>query len=134
MVYGKADHHGFVGEESRKYSAFCTPWALYEWNRIPFGLSSSPSAFQRSMEEGLEGIRGRINLYTHVWMTFLFLVSHLNNMGKMSIRFSGSKINGVLTASGKRRTNAVGTGSAPPESNMGGCSPESISTLGECVD
>lgn len=39
---GKAYHQGFVGEESRKNTAFSTPWALYEWNRIPFGLSNSP--------------------------------------------------------------------------------------------
>lgn len=59
---GKAYHQGFVGEESSKYTAFSTPWALYEWNRIPFGLSNSPSAFQRSMEESLGGIKERICL------------------------------------------------------------------------
>ena len=36
---GKAYHQGMIAEECKKYTAFVTPWGLYEWNRIPFGLS-----------------------------------------------------------------------------------------------
>lgn len=38
---GKAYHQRFVGEKSRHLSAFITPWALYEWTRIPFALINS---------------------------------------------------------------------------------------------
>lgn len=46
-----------MAEGSRHLAAFVTPWGLFEWVRVPFGLSNAPATFQRSMEEMLESIR-----------------------------------------------------------------------------
>lgn len=57
---GQAYHQGFVNEKCRPCTAFITPWGLYDWLRIPFGLSGAPGAFQEFMEETLCDLRNEI--------------------------------------------------------------------------
>ncbi|CAB4023619.1 Hypothetical predicted protein, partial [Paramuricea clavata] len=57
---GKAYHQGFVDRQSQPMTAFITPWGLYKWIWIPFGLTNAPANFQRFMENCLDDLRDNI--------------------------------------------------------------------------
>ena len=44
--------------ESQPKTAFSTPYGHYEYKRMPFGLKTAPSTFQRLMDQVLSGLQG----------------------------------------------------------------------------
>ncbi|KAE9281327.1 hypothetical protein PF008_g27914 [Phytophthora fragariae] len=42
-------------DRARAISAFITPFGLFEWNRMPFGLKNAPKIYQRMLDNALYG-------------------------------------------------------------------------------
>ena len=61
----KAYHQGFMHEQSSPLIAFATAWRLYEWIRIPFGLSNVPPTFQGCMTECLDDLSNTVCIPDH---------------------------------------------------------------------
>ncbi|KAL9985670.1 hypothetical protein ACROYT_G008096 [Oculina patagonica] len=64
-VFTKLDaNSGFwqipLDEESKLLTTFITPFGRFCFNRLPFGISSAPEIFQRTMSDILEGLDGVI--------------------------------------------------------------------------
>ena len=47
-----------LDEESKDLTCYETPFGIFRWNRLPFGLSVSPEEFQRRLNEALSGLQG----------------------------------------------------------------------------
>ena len=45
-----------VAEEDQQKTAFATPFGLFEFTRMPFGLQGAPATFQRMMDKLLNGL------------------------------------------------------------------------------
>ena len=47
-----------LDEESKLLTTFVTPFGRYCFNRLPFGISSAPEIFQRTLSETLKDVDG----------------------------------------------------------------------------
>ena len=94
----QAYYQGEIEKESRKYTAFCTPWSLYEWVVIPYGLRNAPQNFQRYMNDSLSDLRDKVCIpYLDDILVFGETFSqHLENLETVFqvLRGKGMKLNG----------------------------------------
>ena len=52
-----------VEEEDRGKTAFTTPFGLFQFKRMPFGLMGAPATFQTMVDRLLDGLGEFVNAY-----------------------------------------------------------------------
>ena len=69
-----------LDEESKQYTVINTHRGLFHFNRLPFGISSAPGIFQRTMENLLNGIPRVIVYLDDILVSGVSKEDHLHNL------------------------------------------------------
>ena len=77
-----------VDENSKEFVTINTQNGLYRYNRLPYGVASAPSIFQRTMEGLLQGIPSTGVLLDNILLTGLSTEEHLDNVKNVLRRLS----------------------------------------------
>ena len=72
-----------LDEESKKYTTINTQKGLFQFNRLPFGISSAPSVFQRVMDTLFQGYEGVLVYLDDILVTGSTQTKHLDNLNKV---------------------------------------------------
>ena len=75
-----------LDDESKKFTTINTTKGLYQYNRLPFGIASAPSIFQRVMEGILNGIPGVSVYIDDILVTGKTNTEHLKNLEEVLSR------------------------------------------------
>ena len=79
-----------VDENSRECLTINTHKGLFRYNRLPYGVSSAPGIFQRTMEGLLQGIPSTGVLLDNILITGPNTEEHIDNIEKVLGRLSGA--------------------------------------------
>ncbi|OWZ12185.1 LOW QUALITY PROTEIN: reverse transcriptase [Phytophthora megakarya] len=80
----------------RLISAFITPFGLFEWNRMPFGLKNGPQIYQRMIDNALYGFTRIPKSEDHGSTLNVFEDGELVDPGKPSVPMRRSYIDDIL--------------------------------------
>ena len=75
-----------LNDESKEMVTINTHRGLYRVNRLPFGVASAPSLFQRIMENLLQGIPGVLTYIDDILVTGRTMAEYLSNLGSVLVR------------------------------------------------
>ena len=83
-----------LGEETKSLTTINTHRGLFQYNRLPFGLSSAPAVFQRTMDNLLKDLKHVTTYIDDILVTGSSEEEHLENLEKVLFRLS--KAGGIL--------------------------------------
>ncbi|KAK3712034.1 hypothetical protein QZH41_000190 [Actinostola sp. cb2023] len=86
----QAYHQMEVTEESKKYLTINTHKGLFQYNRLVFGVTSSPAIWQRAMDQVLQGIPGVQCILDDMIITGRSDEEHLGNLEEVLKRLEGA--------------------------------------------
>jgi hypothetical protein len=81
-----------LDEEAKKLAVINTPFGLFQYQRLPFGVSSAPAIFQSFLEQTISGIPGCVNYLDDIIVTGSNTLEHFKNLEQL---FSRLQENGL---------------------------------------
>lgn len=81
-----------LAEDSKKYTTINTTKGLFEYQRLPFGVSSAPAIFQRTIDNLLSDLPGVVAYLDDVLVTGSSRQNHLDNLEKVLERLESAGV------------------------------------------
>ena len=81
-----------LDEDSKKYTTVNTHKGLYRYNRLPLGVSSAPSIFQRTIETLLQGLPHVCVYLDDILVTGTTEEEHLRNLDQVLTRLDKANV------------------------------------------
>ena len=70
----------FLGEESQKQSTISTHKWLFQYTQLPYGIASTPTLFQKTMDKILQDLNGVSCYLDDILVTGKDYTGHLTNL------------------------------------------------------
>ena len=86
LVLSQAYQQMMLAEESKKFVTINTQQGLYRYKHLPFGVSSAPAIFQRSMDSILQGLPQVLCYIDDILVTGKNDKEHLQNLAQVLTR------------------------------------------------